>query len=102
MSDAVSAHRTVAIVLGASAWPFSPALGEATAFANSSHAFRDYLLAPAGFAIPAKNVLDLFDSPKPPNDLMRAVSEFLTSRLREPLQPRDLIVYYVGHGGFTQ
>jgi hypothetical protein len=82
----------VAIVLGAARFPRSQALDAAEladAFAASK---RDVLGILSSFA----EVLDRFDSPQSPNALCEEIAGFLRGRP----SAADLIVYYVGHGGF--
>lgn len=82
----------VAIVLGAARFPRSQALDAAEladAFAASKRNVLDIL---SSFA----NVLDRFDSSQSPNALCEEIAGFL----RGQQSAADLIVYYVGHGGF--
>jgi hypothetical protein len=85
-------NQTIGIVLGASRFPNlaidSPRLG--AAFAKSKAEAKHYLGRVCG------NVLDCFDSPKLPNALCLGVAKFL----EQHTLATDLIVYYVGHGGF--
>jgi hypothetical protein len=74
------------------------------AFGNSAGALREYVLSEAGFGLPKENLLDLFDSPAGPSAQDDEIARFLTGRMTELKQsrspPTDLILYYVGHGGF--
>lgn len=101
----VTAETTLVILLGASAWPKSPNLGVGESFANSAHDFRAYLLRVDGFRLPQENLLDLFDDERTPSEMDEKISKFLHSRisaLKERGTPaRDLLLYYVGHGGFA-
>ena len=104
--DLVEPQTTLAIVLGASDFPRSPNLHGGEIFAQSATGFAAFLMAPDGFGLPNDNLLNLFDSPLSPDDIDDAVGEFLDLR-REQLSDRgapakDVIVYYVGHGGFTR
>jgi hypothetical protein len=84
--------QTIGIVLGASRFPNllidSPRLG--AAFAKSKSDAKRYLSRVCG------GILDRFDSTKLPNALCLEVAEFL----EQHTLATDLIVYYVGHGGF--
>ncbi|MBV9948085.1 MAG: hypothetical protein JOZ69_14620 [Myxococcales bacterium] len=88
--------RVIAVVLGASRFPCWPAvdnerLGEA--FANSK---RDLVrLLYDNFA---SEVLDRFDALLSPNALCQEIERFLERHGTAT----DLIVYYVGHGGFLE
>lgn len=100
-----SPETTLAVILGASEFPKAPKLTAADAFKNSSRRLRQYLTSKEGLALPQENVLDLFDAEKAPADLDEEVATFLKKRLAELKAEghvaRDLIVYYVGHGGFS-
>jgi caspase domain-containing protein len=101
----VSPRTTLAILLGASAWPYSPQLASSPAFARSAKDFRDYLISDDGFGLPPENLLDLFDREEAPTQLDAQIQQFLDRRTAELQKggagPTDLILYYVGHGGFT-
>src|SRR5712692_3594992 len=101
----VQPESTLAIVLGASEWPLSPKLPKSKAFANSAKGFSIFLTAREGFNLPTKNLLNLFDAGDAPNEINSSISTFLIKR-QEELQKagtpaKDVIAYYVGHGGFT-
>jgi hypothetical protein len=98
---------TLAILVGASAWPRSRGvLPESEAFSNSARELASYVLSSRGLALPQANLLNLFDSDAAPSELLDQVSTFLQERkdsakvARLPA-PTDLLVYYTGHGGFT-
>jgi Caspase domain len=108
MTEAVplpSAQTTLAILLGASAWPYAPDFERSAAFANSAQGLAAYLLAPNLFNLPAPNLLDLFDSELSPDDIDIEMGQFLDKRLAggggTGPAPTDLIVYFTGHGGFA-
>jgi hypothetical protein len=96
---------TLAIILGASEFPKSKSLASNPAFASSSKKFKEYLIDSTGFGLPTENLLDLFDTTNPPSSIDEIVTEFINERLSElrnrgtPAQ--DVLLYYVGHGGFT-
>ncbi|WP_322756596.1 caspase family protein [Frankia sp. Cas3] len=85
--------RFAAILLGASTWPHWPGLDSA-AFAGSHRLVRDYLRT--GLGVADRHVLDLFDHGDPPNDLTRAIADFLATVSAS--EPEALLVYYAGHG----
>src|SRR5207248_1064518 len=89
-----------AVVLGGSAWPKSPQLAASEAFASSARGFRHYLTDTNGFGLPEANVLDLFDSPKTAPEIVEEIQNYLRQRTGSQPTPRDLFLYYTGHGGF--
>jgi hypothetical protein len=102
-SEAVTDRTTLAIILGAAEFPHAPVLSGGPAYANSASGFREYLSAQ--FRLSDPNVLYLFDDARSPSDMDDAISRFLRARV-ETLSTagtpaRDLIFYYVGHGGFV-
>lgn len=98
-------QTTVAVLLGASEWPYFPDFQGSQAFANSARAFREYLCASDQFGLPQENLLDLFDTPKSADELDEEIGRFLTSRAAElraiGTAARDVLLYFVGHGGFV-
>jgi len=94
--------RTLAIILGASEFPRAGLSGGAS-FHNSAYDFKAYLLDPAGLNLDKNDILDLFDDAGEPTDLFERITEFLeTSRnSSEDSLTETLLLYYVGHGGFT-
>src|SRR5262249_51630724 len=102
----VSPTSTLVIILGASAWPSSPDLASSPAFQRSAQDLREYFLSQDGFRLPGQNLLYLFDTDRPPSDVDADIGDFLKKRAIESVQsgdiPKDLLLYYVGHGGFTR
>ncbi len=100
-----TAPTTLVIVLGASAWPNSPGLQASKAFMHAAHGFRDYLLDPRGFGLPAANLLDLFDAPSSVSDQLEQLDSFLQQQSQALIATnqaaRDVLVYFVGHGDFA-
>jgi formylglycine-generating enzyme required for sulfatase activity len=96
----VTAPTTLAILLGGSAWPKSPQLAASAAFATSARGFRDYLTDARGFGLPDSNVLDLFDSTRTAPEIVEEIQNYLRQRMSAQPSPRDLFLYYTGHGGF--
>ena len=98
-TDAIVPESTVAIIVGASTFPYCPSLAESKSFENSAADFREYLLQHiGGFGLSKANVLDLFNTHRSPTEIDRDISDFLKRR-KETI--RDVLFYYVGHGGFT-
>src|SRR5438128_1421315 len=106
-AEVPSPHTTLVILLGASEWPNFPDLNndKPEAFVNSARDLEEYFLNPKKFGLPAENLLNLFNSEKNFSDIDNDIGEFLerrTSELKESGRTaRDLLVYFVGHGGFT-
>jgi formylglycine-generating enzyme required for sulfatase activity len=96
----VTAPTTLAILLGGSTWPKSPQLAASAAFAASARGFREYLTDARGFGLPASNVLDLFDSAKTAPEIVEDIQNYLRQRMATQPPPRDVFLYYTGHGGF--
>jgi len=98
--EPVTRETTLAILLGGSAWPKSPQLAASDAFAASAQDFKTYLAGGNGFNLPPTNILDLFDSPKTAPEIVEEVQNYLKQRAHSGPAPRDLFIYYTGHGGF--
>ncbi len=100
-----SPQTTLVILLGASAWPLSPEFQSSEAFANAARRLKAYFLNPRPFGLPSENLLDLFDSDKSADELDVQISQYLEQRLvtmrKAGNEARDLIVYFIGHGGFV-
>jgi hypothetical protein len=75
----------------------------AKAFANSANGIRNYLRTSPGLAIPAENLLWLFDADNAVNQYDQ-INDFLGNRLKsiEALRGRGVVIFfvYVGHGAF--
>lgn len=100
-----TAPTTLVIVLGASAWPKSSGFQASEAFVHAAQGFRDYMLDPHGFGLPAANLLDLFEARSSVSYQLEQLGSFLEQRtqaLKAANQAvRDVLVYFVGHGGFA-
>src|SRR6266478_662640 len=100
-----SPKTTLVILLGASSWPFSPEFQASKAFHNSALEVRDYFLNPSQFSLPHQNLLNLFNSDQSADDIDGEIGLFIARRMTEMKQAgeaaRDLIVYFIGHGGFV-
>lgn len=86
----------VAVILGASEFPYADALSASRAFAGSASAFTEYLKSEHGLRLAGAQVLDLFDN----DDNVIEQNDQLTEHLLRNQNASDLIIYYVGHGGF--
>jgi hypothetical protein len=92
-----------AVILGASSWPDHPNLTASEAFQKSAERFRSYLLDANGLGLREANLLWLFDNNKSADEIDRAIGDFLKEKGHEaPAQLTDVIIYYTGHGGFTE
>jgi hypothetical protein len=98
MAELLSPKTTLGIILGASEWPYWEGLAHGQPFANSGKHFCDYLLDEKGFGLPTENLLNLFDTEEAVSAVERKIATFLKNARR--LKPQDLLLYYVGHGGF--
>jgi hypothetical protein len=100
-----TAPTTLVILLGASAWPNSPGFQASEAFVHAAQGFKDFALDPQGFGLPAVNLFDLFDAQTSASDQLEMLGSFLEQRaqtLKAANQAvRDVLVYFVGHGGFA-
>lgn len=93
ISDERLQRDLVAVLIGASRFPKSTAIDNdhlALAFARSKRDVHRHL---SSFC---SEVLDRFDSKLPPADLCEEIEDFL----RDRPAATDLLVYYIGHGGF--
>jgi len=97
----LSPSSKAAIVLGASKFRKSPGLNRAGFFASATD-FVSYLLDGRLFALPNNNLLNLFDSELSPGDQLEKISDFLDEYLQRAADKiSDIVLYYVGHGGFV-
>lgn len=105
MSNVVppSPTTTLVILIGASEWPQAEVFRKSEAFAHAAQLMREYFLVK--FGLPVGNLLDLFDTNKSYDELDEEISNFLLTRNEElkaaGTPVRDVIIYYVGHGGFA-
>lgn len=96
-----TSESTLAIILGASEWPDAPDFISSNAFKSAASGIREYLTLK--FGLPDENLLDLFDQSFSPYEIDKEIAQFLQSRSGSDegrSSIRDLIVYFVGHGGF--
>ncbi len=99
------AGSTLAVVLGASEWPEFDGLIGSTAFSNSARDLVQYFLASYGLGLAADHVLDLFDDDSAASLQNRRIGHFLKEHraalLKNGSNVTDLLVVYIGHGGFV-
>ena len=98
-------EQTLAIVFGASEWPFYPDFQDAPSFRHSAHEMADYLRSPAGLNLPARNVKVLVDAFDPAPEILEQMWDFIRTHraalAKDGTPATDLLLYYVGHGGFS-
>jgi hypothetical protein len=103
--SAPSPATTLVVLLGASEFPRHGSFTSNPAFAASAAALQAYFLDPQGFGLPSENLLPLFDVDAPLDEIDERIDTFLRERthaLTAGGSPaRDVVLYYVGHGGFT-
>jgi DNA-binding transcriptional MerR regulator len=92
-------------VLGASDWPNSPGFQPSQAFVRAAQGFKAYVLDPHGLGLPPVNLLDLFDAQTSASDQLETLGSFLEERIQTRKGTnqavRDVLIYFVGHGGFA-
>jgi uncharacterized caspase-like protein len=105
VAEVPSPQTTLVILLGASEWPLFPGFQDSEAFSNTARELKAYFLDPKRFGLSPENVLDVFNSNKSPDELDAQIGRFLERRLAAMKATghtaRDLLVYFVGHGGFV-
>lgn len=98
ISSIVTASTTLVVLLGASGWPYSADLEGSGAFVCAKLGFKKYLCDSEGFGLPKENLLDLFDKDTSSSDQLEELRAFLKKR---GATARDILIYFVGHGGFA-
>lgn len=88
--------NTIAVIFGASKFPLLKDMLGNQAFLASASAFKDYLISENGMALGEANVLNLFDDKRNVIEQDDVFTEFLTFHKNA----NNLIVLYIGHGGF--
>ena len=101
-----SPESTLVLILGASQYPKSKKIFSSETFRHSAESFRDYLLDDDGYNLPASNLKYLFNDQRTNSQIDEEVANFLNNRKNELKQEnvnvKDILVYYVGHGGFKK
>lgn len=106
-----TAETTLLVLLGASRFPKAgldpkdPAEVElvATAFAETAGEVSGYFKSLLGFGLPEENLLPLFETEEGADEIDHSIQRFVAERVAAATperRPRDLIIYYVGHGLF--
>jgi putative nucleotidyltransferase with HDIG domain len=93
-------NRRAAIVLGAGTFKKAPSLTR-SGLSSSAEDFVSYLLDEKLFALPKANLLNLFGCELSPGEQLERMCDFLETFCRLGGDGDDIILYYVGHGGFT-
>src|SRR5947209_837576 len=100
-----SPQTTLLILLGASEWPLFPEFQSSEAFAHAARGLKAYFLDPKRFGLSPENVLDVFNSNHSADEQDAQIGQFLEQRIAAlnatSHAARDLLVYFVGHGGFV-
>ncbi len=98
-----SPKTTLVVLLGASFWPRYPEFDASEAFTNSAKRLKEYFLNPQRFNLPTENLLDLFNSKQYAGGIDDEMVQFLDKHKKKSNDaPRDLLVYYIGHGGISE
>ena len=92
-----SPETTLVVLLGASEFPEAEDFEPSEAFARSADGLRQYFLN--NFGLPRKNIWDRFDDRSSSLELQKGIVEFLSNRIASQII-KDVLVYFVGHGGF--
>jgi hypothetical protein len=67
----------IAVILGASKWPNYKDLADSDSLLNSAAEFHKYLASSKGLRLPAKNILNLFNSRSSPSELLYELGQFI-------------------------
>src|SRR5438093_239064 len=100
-------QTTLVVLLGASEWPEVQEIDNPNpeTFVRSAADLRGYLLDQQCFSLPTENLLDLFDKDLSSDQTVEKIELFLKQRISEMTAsgdaPRDLLVYFIGHGVFA-
>jgi hypothetical protein len=96
---------TLVAILGASEFPRS-AFEPSPAFEAAASKMLDYFLDPDGYNLDHANYIWLFDYLLDPSGTLDRLAGFITDRItvlkQDATSVSDLIIYYVGHGGFDE
>ena len=100
----VSPHTTLAVILGAHKWPNYSELDNDN-YEASALQFKEYLEGDDGLGLPhlpaeQSHVLWLFNTLLDPKGIRNEIGRFISTQ-RAKCNPavRDILFYYVGHGG---
>lgn len=95
----LDSETTLAIILGVSECPRAPNLQPLPQCRNSAEDFEHYLRT--NLNLSSFRVLNLFDVAAPASEQLEQIEDFLARHVSAERRPKDLILYYSGHGGFT-
>src|ERR1700730_14282674 len=97
---------TLAILLGVSSWSTAQDFVGAQAFAHAARDIKLYLLNPALFGLPEKNLLDLFDTKLGVGGIIDKMVKWIQRRLaaleKSGTKADTLLFYFVGHADFAE
>jgi hypothetical protein len=98
---------SAAVLLGAQIWPENPTLNGGPAFADSAAGMESYICSDIGLRLdPDRDVLNLFDADVEASEQLNAIGKFLREWVERSgggqTALTDLLIYYVGHGGFFE
>ncbi len=94
----IEGDGTIVVLLGARSFPKYPSLKGGDAFAHSAAGFAQYLENYFGKEWCTTHLCDLFDSEEEPAEQLRGLGDFC----RDHAEAKQVILYYVGHGGFLK
>ncbi len=89
-------EKTGVVLLGASDFPDSKRFNKSEAFYQAKERIKKFLLSNF-FENQIDPILDLFDSDEGPSDILLKIKKYIKDKQGSI---SDLIIYYVGHGGF--
>jgi len=93
--------ETLVILIGASEFPYSKQFENILAFEKSAEIVTDYFLSNQHFNLNGLDYLNLFNSNYSSNDQGVEIETFI-KRKHESQNIKNLIFYYIGHGGIHQ
>jgi TPR repeat protein len=97
-------ETTLALFFGASRWPDAPKFQDAPSFERSADALIGFLREPEGAGLPWRNIKSFFNSLDDAAEQLEQATLFIERFRRSTAgtdqSPRDLLVFYVGHGDF--
>jgi hypothetical protein len=100
------ANTTLVILLGASKFEKAPKIQSSASFKRSAEAVKEYFLDKKGFGLVPENLMYCFDSKKECTTIDEMIGKFLKQRIKNlgdgRQKARDLLFYYIGHGGFSR
>lgn len=92
-------ETTGVILLGATEFPDSNQFQGSDAFFNAKERIKSFFLQKFYQTVACDSILDLFDLDASPGDMLLKIAGFIRNKKSSIT---DLILYYVGHGGFDK